>query len=76
MHTKCIWSCPYVTKRRSGAQPICVLLHCSPFAYALRAVVVNEMTSPSWAAPRNPGVPSSKTIGQASLESFGFFTDR
>lgn len=50
---------------------------CSPFAYALRAVVVNEMTSKQWSAPHNVTNPADmRSVGQASLESFGFFTDR
>ncbi|KAK9829450.1 hypothetical protein WJX72_005937 [[Myrmecia] bisecta] len=46
----------------------------SPFAYALRALVINEMTSPDWSAPVSPG--ASISVGVASLESFGFYTDR
>ena len=49
------------------------LCACSPFAYALRAVVVNEMTSSQWAERASNG---RQTVGQASLESFGFFTNR
>lgn len=45
----------------------------SPFAYALRSLVINEMTSPQWSQPVAPGSPLS--IGVASLESFGFYTD-
>lgn len=37
----------------------------SPFAYCLRAVVINEMTSPQWAAPIYPG--STRTIGQVNV---------
>lgn len=45
----------------------------SPFAYALRAVVINEMTSPGWDAIQ---AGSSETVGVYSLKSFGFFTER
>lgn len=44
----------------------------SPFAYALRAIVINEMTSSKWDAPTSSGVPT----GISALDSFGFFTDR
>lgn len=37
----------------------------SPFAYSLRAVAINEMTSPAWGE-----------VGIQALESFGFQTDR
>ncbi len=37
----------------------------SPFAWSLRAVAINEMTSPPWG-----------TVGIQALESFGFQTDR
>lgn len=45
----------------------------SPFAYGLRAVVINELTSPGWDAIQ-PG--STDTVGVYSLKSFGFFTER
>jgi len=32
----------------------------SPFAYLLRAIVINEMTSPHWDIPYSPG----RTLGQ------------
>ena len=37
----------------------------SPFAYSLRAVAINEMTSPAWGE-----------AGIQALESFGFQTER
>ena len=37
----------------------------SPFAYSLRAVAINEMTSPAWGP-----------VGIQALESFGFQTER
>ena len=37
----------------------------SPFAWSLRAVAINEMTSPPWGS-----------VGIQALESFGFQTDR
>lgn len=52
----------------------CICGACSPFAYALRAIVVNEFTSAEWSARASPT--STLTVGQSSLESFGFFTDR
>ena len=45
----------------------------SPFAYGLRAVVINEMTSPSWDAIQ---AGTTETVGVYSLKSFGFFTER
>ncbi|MEW5311977.1 MAG: hypothetical protein WDW38_003643 [Sanguina aurantia] len=45
----------------------------SPFSWALRAVVINEMTSPAWQGP-DPSDPSS-SIGVTSLLSFDFFTE-
>jgi hypothetical protein len=45
----------------------------SPFAYSIRALVINEFTSPRWDAPMPGG---DKTIGVAALESLDFYTDR
>ena len=45
----------------------------SPFAYGLRAVVINEMTSPGWNAIQ---AGTTETVGVYSLKSFGFFTER
>lgn len=47
----------------------------SPFAYALRALVVNEFTGPAW-MQRVWGVPGARTLGQAALVSFDFATNR
>lgn len=47
----------------------------SPFAYGLRAVVVNEMTSQAWDYA-DAATPPGQTVGIASLESFGFQTER
>lgn len=46
----------------------------SPFAYGLRGLVLNEMTSPAWEqqAAFLPGA----TRGEAALLSFGFFTEQ
>ena len=46
----------------------------SPFAWGVRALVVNEFTSPRWNMPAAwaPG----RTVGEEALASFGFFTDR
>ncbi|KAK9807392.1 hypothetical protein WJX73_000014 [Symbiochloris irregularis] len=52
------------------------IYYLSPFAYALRALVVNELTSPNWRQPFDPQDPTGPTVGQHSLTSFGFFTDR
>lgn len=45
----------------------------SPFAYGLRAVVINELTSPGWDGAQ---AGSTDTVGVYSLKSFGFFTER
>jgi hypothetical protein len=47
----------------------------SPFAYGLRAVVVNEMTSAAWNYA-DANTPPGLTVGIASLESFAFQTER
>jgi hypothetical protein len=52
-----------------------LLLLPSQFAYALRALVVNEFTGPDW-TQRVWGVPGAKTLGQAALVSFDFATSR
>ncbi|WIA42005.1 hypothetical protein OEZ86_009302 [Tetradesmus obliquus] len=46
----------------------------SPFAYALRALVINEFRSPQW-SQKVLGVPGAYTMGQAALISFDFYTD-
>eukprot|EP00892_Ulva_mutabilis_P001385 jgi/Ulvmu1/11247/UM073_0019.1 len=43
----------------------------SPFAYSIRALAINEMTSPRWDAPGPGGQP----VGVVALETFDFFTD-
>lgn len=52
----------------------------SPFAWALRAFAINELTSPKWTDlpyPDNPdGSPSNMSLGEGALLSFGFFTER
>ncbi|DBB03271.1 TPA: hypothetical protein ACH3X3_010666 [Trebouxia sp. C0006] len=45
----------------------------SPFAYGLRGVVINEMTSPGWDAIQ---AGTTETVGVYSLKEFGFFTER
>lgn len=45
------------------------------FAYALRALVINEFTGPDWNM-RVFGVPGAKTLGQAALLAFDFATSR
>lgn len=44
------------------------------FAYALRALVINEFRSPQW-SQKVLGVPGAYTMGQAALISFDFYTD-
>ncbi|KAG2439064.1 hypothetical protein HYH02_006591 [Chlamydomonas schloesseri] len=44
----------------------------SPFAWALRCVVINEFTSQRWGAP-SPGDPSM-TVGEEALGTFDFYT--
>lgn len=48
---------------------------CSPFSYALRAIVVYEMTHDRWSAPA-PGNPQQLTLAEEGLDTFGFFTER
>ena len=45
----------------------------SPFAYGLRAVVINELTSPGWQGIQ---AGTTETVGEYSLKEFGFFTER
>jgi hypothetical protein len=45
------------------------------FAYGLRALVINEFTSPDW-GQKVIGVPGANTMGKAALVSFDFHTDR
>lgn len=47
----------------------------SPFAYGLRAIVVNEMTSAGWSYS-DASTPPGSTVGIQALESFGFQTDQ
>jgi ABC-type multidrug transport system permease subunit len=47
----------------------------SPFAYALRALAINEFTSHQWSA-RVAGVPGASNLGQAALVSFDFPLER
>lgn len=47
----------------------------SPFAYALRAIAVNELTSARWAG-QAPGGPPGQTLGQQGLEAFGLYSER
>jgi len=45
----------------------------SPYAYAVRALVINELTSPAWSSPSvTPGV----TLGEATLHAFDFYTEQ
>lgn len=45
----------------------------SPYSYAVRALVINELTAPAWRAPaRTPG----RTIGEEALLAFDFETGR
>ncbi|GIL82508.1 hypothetical protein Vretifemale_11338 [Volvox reticuliferus] len=46
----------------------------SPFAWALRCVVINEFTSPSWNSPIPGG--EGQTVGERALGTFDFFTTR
>lgn len=43
----------------------------TPFSYSLRAMVINEFTSPAWSEEVAPG----QTLGDQALASFGFFTE-
>jgi len=47
----------------------------SPWAYGLRNLVINEMTSPRWTNLPGPNV-GDKNLGFAALESFDFYTSR
>lgn len=44
----------------------------SPFAYSIRALAINEMTSPRWSAQAPL---SGASIGETALEAFDFFTE-
>lgn len=44
----------------------------SPFSFAIRALAINEMTSPQWGQQ----VGNGRTVGEEALLNFGFFTDR
>ncbi|KXZ50445.1 hypothetical protein GPECTOR_16g619 [Gonium pectorale] len=49
----------------------------SPYGYALRCLVVNEMVSPKWQnVPAPPGMPPGLSLGDAALQSFDFYTER
>lgn len=45
----------------------------SPYAYSIRALVVNEFTSPRWDRPLPGG---GSTVGKVALESLDFYTER
>jgi hypothetical protein len=60
----------------TSPHPRIVTLCALQFAYAMRAVVVNEFTGPDW-SQRMPGlVKGASTLGEAALLSFDFATDR
>lgn len=46
--------------------------YASPFSFAIRALAINEMTSPQWGQQLGNG----RTVGEEALLNFGFFTDR
>jgi hypothetical protein len=46
----------------------------SPFAYSIRALVINEFTSPRWQSL--PSVQPGKSLGDVSLGLLDFYTDR
>ncbi|KAG2425086.1 hypothetical protein HXX76_013995 [Chlamydomonas incerta] len=48
----------------------------SPYGYALRALVINEMVSPKWQNVPAPGGPPDLSMGDAALLSFDFYTTR
>lgn len=49
----------------------------SPYAWAMRSLVINEMTSPSWDALDSKSLsPEPPTVGETSLASFGFYSER
>lgn len=45
------------------------------FAYAMRAIVINEFTGPAW-KKRVYGIKGASNLGQAALLSFDFATER
>jgi hypothetical protein len=72
-------SCPLYAQQTYSAPSIkfcvCSTVLCTlQFAYALRALVINEFRSPQW-SQRVLGVPGASTMGQAALISFDFYTD-
>ncbi|PNW84179.1 hypothetical protein CHLRE_04g224500v5 [Chlamydomonas reinhardtii] len=48
----------------------------SPYAFAVRALVINEMVSPKWQNVPAPGGPPGMSLGDAALLSFDFYTTR
>ena len=47
----------------------------SPFSWALRGIVVSEMTADRWSAPA-PGNAAGLTLGEEGLATFGFTSER
>jgi hypothetical protein len=46
----------------------------SPFAYSIRALAINEFTSPRW--QHQAGTQPGSKLGDESLEAFAFYTER
>lgn len=63
-------------QRQVRRPPSCRAYWISPFSYSLRAMVINEMTGPSWREPNDAADPTGNTVGQEALQSFDFYTDR
>ena len=47
----------------------------SPLAYAIRALAINEFTSPRWQQAVAVGAPGD-TLGYSALSLFGFYSER
>jgi hypothetical protein len=47
----------------------------SPFAWAVRAILINEFSAPDWQLPA-PGAAPGLTIGHAALDTFGIFHEQ
>ena len=48
------------------------IYYCNPLAWAMRALIINEMTSSRWDYP----VPGYATAGEAVLDAFGVPSDQ
>lgn len=73
----------YIIVRRAIPPWMIWLYWLSPFSWSVRALAVNEMTSPKWqgatalASGAEAGtVPAGQSLGDSALESFDFYKER